>query len=70
MKTYWLNLTRRQAKANDDDNDELQDELDKAKKDLKAARSQNDELARKVREYKTNCEALEAEVALLKEKMQ
>ena len=47
----------------------IQDELDSAKKELKSIRLQNDELARKVREYKITCESQEAEIALLKEKL-
>lgn len=63
-----LNKVRRQAKANDDSSDDLQDEVDKLKRELKVTRTQNDELSRKVREYKSACEAQEAEIAMLKEK--
>ncbi len=64
-----LNKVRRQAKEKDDDHDDLEDDLEKAKRDLKNVRTQNDELARKVKEYKAACEALESEVATLKEKL-
>ena len=64
-----LNKVRKKAQIADDDHDDLQDELDRAKKDLKSVRLQNDELARKVREYKATCESQEAEISLLKEKL-
>ena len=64
-----LNKVRKQAKTNDENKDDLEDELDKAKRELKNARLQNDELARKVKEYQTACESLEAEIANLKNKL-
>lgn len=64
-----LNKVRKKAQIADDNHDDLQDELDRAKKDLKNVRLQNDELARKVREYKATCESQEAEISLLKEKL-
>lgn len=64
-----LNKVRKKAQIADDDHDDLQDELDRAKKDLKSVRLQNDELVRKVREYKAICESQEAEISLLKEKL-
>lgn len=64
-----LNKVRKKAQNADEDHDDIQDELDLAKKDLKNVRLQNDELARKVREYKTTCESQEAEISLLKEKL-
>lgn len=65
-----LNKVRRQAKTNDDNNDDLQDELDKAKKDLKVIKSQNDELTKSIKEYKIICETQEAEISLLKGRLQ
>ena len=64
-----LNKVRRQAKDNDDDQNDLEDELAHAKRELKNIRAQNDELARKIKEYKTTCEAQEAEISLLKDKI-
>lgn len=64
-----LNKVRKKAQNADDDHDDIQDELDRAKKDLKNVRLQNDELARKVREYKATCESQGAEISLLKEKL-
>lgn len=64
-----LKKARQKAKDSDDDHDDIEDELDRVKKDLKACRSQNEELARKVKEYKTVCEAQEAEISMLKEKL-
>lgn len=64
-----LNKVRKKAQNADDDHDDIQDELDRAKKDLKSVRMLNDELARKIREYKATCESQEAEISLLKEKL-
>ena len=64
-----LNKVRRQANDNDDDQHDLEDELAHAKRELKSIRAQNDELARKLKEYKTTCEAQEAEISLLKDKI-
>ena len=64
-----LNKVRKKAQNADDDHDDIQDELDRTKKELKSIRMQNEELARKVREYKTTCESQEAEISLLKEKI-
>ena len=64
-----LNKLRRQAKDNDDDQNYLEDELAHAKRELKNIRAQNDELARKIKEYKTTCETQEAEISLLKDKI-
>lgn len=64
-----LNKVRKKANEADDDQDDLQDELDKAKRELKNIRLQNDELARKLKEYKSACEAQEAEISMLKQKL-
>ncbi len=64
-----LNKVRKNAKDLDDEHDDLEDELDNAKKELKSIRLQNEELARKVKEYKTACEAQESEISLLKERI-
>lgn len=64
-----LRNVRKKAKDADDNQDDLQDELDKAKRELKNIRLQNDELARKVKEYKMACEAQETEISMLKEKL-
>lgn len=64
-----LNKVRKKAKDSDDDQEDLQDELDKTKRELKNIRLQNDELARKLKEYKSACEAQEAEISMLKQKL-
>lgn len=64
-----LNKVRKKAKDADDNQEDLQDELDKARRELKNIRLQNDELARKLKEYKFACEAQEAEISMLKQKL-
>lgn len=64
-----LNKVRKKAKDSDDDQEDLQDELDKTKRELKNIRMQNDELARKLKEYKSACEAQETEISMLKQKL-
>ena len=62
-----LDRIRKKAKENDEEQENLEDELDKAK--LESLRQQNDELARKVKEYKDACEVQAAQISLLKEKI-
>lgn len=57
---------RRQFKSKDDSQDDLRDELDDAKAEAKKLRMQNDELYRKLQEYKVACESYELEIANLK----
>lgn len=64
-----LHKIRKKAQAVDDDHDNLEDELDKAKREIKSIRLQNDELARKAKEYQMACEAQEAEISMLKQKL-
>lgn len=64
-----LGKVRKQAQNADDDHDALEDDFDRAKKELKSIRMQNEELVRKIKEYKTACESQEAEIAYLKEKL-
>lgn len=64
-----LKKARRASEKNDDRSDDLEDELDDAKRELRSLRQQNDELARRVKEYKTACETQEAEINMLKEKL-
>lgn len=64
-----LKKVRRQAKDSDDSHDDLEDELDRAKRELKSLRLQNDELTRKIKDYKSACEAQEAEITFLKQKL-
>ena len=66
---FELNKVRKKGKDSADVQDELQDDLDRAKRELKNVRLQNDDLARMIKEYKTTCEALEAEISLLKQKI-
>ncbi len=64
-----LNKIRKKAKDADDDQDDLQDELDKVNRELKNARLQNEELVRKIKDYKFACDAQEAEISMLKQKL-
>ena len=64
-----LNKLRKKSADVDDDKDDLEDELDKAKRDLRNVKIQNDDLAHKLKEYKAACEAQEAEIASLKQKL-
>ena len=47
----------------------IQDELDKVNRELKNARLQNEELVRKIKDYKFACDAQEAEISMLKQKL-
>lgn len=64
-----LNKVRKKSKEVDDEQIDLEDDLDKAKRELKKIRFQNEELTRKLKEYKVTCEAQAAEISLLKEKL-
>lgn len=57
---------RRKSKDFVDDRDDLSDDLDAAKKEIRKLRVQNDELARKVQEYKAACDSYEQEIQQLK----
>lgn len=57
---------RKASKATDDDRDDIEDELDSAKAKVKKLTQQNDELIRKIAEYKSVCENYEAEINRLK----
>ena len=57
----------RQYKEKDEDHDDLEDELDKVKSDVKKLRLQNEELLRKINEYKLACDNYENEIAILKQ---
>ena len=46
----------------------MQDELDDVKAEAKKLRMQNDELCRKIQEYKSACESYELEINRLKGK--
>lgn len=67
-------LTRELQKANarfkdkDDSADDLEDDLADAKVKIRKLTQQNDELLRKVQEYKMACESYEAEIQQLKNK--
>ena len=63
-----IDRLRRQVKTKDDSQDDLQDELEDAKSEAKKLRTQNDELYRKLQEYKSACESYELEIAHLKQK--
>ena len=51
-----------------DDEDDLSDELEDVKRKNKKLQQQNDDLMRKVQEYKIACESYEIEIAQLKNK--
>lgn len=57
---------RRQFKDKDDDTDDLKDDLLAAQNEVKKLRAQNDDLARKIQEYKAVCDNYEAEIARIK----
>lgn len=59
---------RKQAKQNDDDQDDLEDEVLRLKREIADMRTQNLDLTRKMKEYKSACESLEAELSLMKRK--
>jgi cell division septum initiation protein DivIVA len=52
----------------DDDSDDLSDELEDVKRKNKKLQQQNDDLMRKVQEYKAACESYEMEITQLKNK--
>lgn len=60
---------RKQAKAKDDIGDDLEDELEEAKSEVKKLRLQNDDLYRKLHDYKEALDVKEAEISMLKDKL-
>lgn len=62
------NKLQRASKSNSDDKDDMEDELDEAKLKIKKLTVQNDELMRKLQEYKAACSSYENEIAALKNK--
>jgi len=64
-----LNKVRKQAKANDDEQDDFEDDVLKAKNEVKKVCQQYDEMTRKLNEYKRACESQESEISMLKEKL-
>ena len=59
------NKLRKQYKAKDDIGDDLEDELSTAKADVKKLRLQNDDLYRKLQDYKEALDAKEIEITIL-----
>ena len=59
---------RKQAKATDNNFDDLEDELDSLKAQIKKLTVRNDELLRKISEYKMICDNYESEILELKNK--
>lgn len=57
---------QRASASNSDDKDDMEDELDEAKRRIKKLTALNDELLRKVQEYKEACSSYENEIATLK----
>ena len=56
----------RDAKSSGDNQDDLEDELDTANRQVKKLTTQNDELMRKIQEYKVACESYENDISQLK----
>lgn len=63
-----LKKVRQASQDNEDDKDDMEDDLMKARMELKKVKKQNEELARSLQEYKSACEAQEAEIKSLKDK--
>lgn len=63
-----LKKVRQASQDNEDDKDDMEDDLMKARMDLKKVKKQNEELTRSLQEYKAACEAQEAEIKSLKDK--
>ncbi len=53
----------RDAKSTGDNQDDLEDELDNVKRQIKKLTAQNEELIRKIQEYKVACESYEYEIS-------
>lgn len=60
---------RKRFKDKDDMDNELEDELSLAKSDIKKLRLLNDDLYRKMQEYKEALEAKGVEISILKDKL-
>lgn len=60
---------RKRFKDKDDMGDDLEDELSLAKSDIKKLRLQNNDLYRKIQEYKETLDAKEVEISMLKDKL-
>lgn len=60
---------RKRFKDKDDMDDDLEDELSLAKSDIKKLCLQNDDLYRKIQEYKEALDAKEVEISMLKDKL-
>ena len=60
---------RKQFKTKDDMGDDLEDELNSAKSEVKKLRLQNDDLYRKIQDYKEALDVKEAEISMLKDKL-
>ena len=60
---------RKCFKDKDDMGDDLEDELSLAKSDIKKLRLQNNDLYRKIQEYKETLDAKEVEISMLKDKL-
>lgn len=63
-----LQKVRRSARTDSNDMDDMEDKLESAQHEAKSLRKQNDVLAAKLKEYKTACESLEAQIAAYKAK--
>ena len=56
-----------EAKQQNNDSDDLEDELAQTKSKVRKLQQQNDDLLRKVQEYKQACESYEMEIKKLKQ---
>ena len=65
-----LSKARKKFKDLDDGHDDLEDDLDKVKRENKELKAQNEQLNRKLKEYVSACEAQEAELKMLKQKIE
>lgn len=60
---------RQTSQDHEDDKDDMEDDLMKARMELKKMKRQNEELSRSLQEYKNACEAQEVEIKSLKEQI-
>ena len=63
-----LQKVRKNAKNNSGDLEDIEDQLEAARREIKSLRQQNDTLSAKAREYKVACESLEAQLKMYKPK--
>ena len=64
-----LKKIRQSSQNSEDDKDDMEDDLMKARLELKKLKRENEGLTRSLQEYKQACEAHEIEIKNLKEKL-